>query len=452
MGAPGCGRARVDDVAGEPGLVRAALVVGWFGLWERVLVQRASAGVIIVVGLVLRVVWLALVPTEPAVDFATYHAFAARLASGVSNELLFAAMPLQEVGYPLFLGGVYTLVGVSVVAGRAVNVLLALWLMMAVRRLLLPQGEQVTRTGLMLVALWPANLAMTSLLASENLFLPLMWTGLVFVGAQPLRGGLLLGVAQAVRPTAVVLLLVLTLRREWRWVIALWLGVALAFGGYRVVRRVAGDSVTRGGAAFSLLVGSNRESVGAWNGADHRWFAAKTDELGPEVAAAAARTKALERLTSAPVESVVLMARKFHAQWGNGAVAMTFAMAEPGAPVLAWADAWASLDGPGLHRARTVGWGWSRSRRRHTPAARGERPLRAAVDGGGVAARGRGSAPHEKALTPSWTSYFATVFFPPEASRLGTVTSVHSGSTSAVSPCPKTAPVSMPTAQRDISG
>lgn len=322
-------------------LVVTALVVGWFVLWESVLVQRASAGVIIVVGLVLRVVWLALVPTEPAVDFATYHAFAARLASGVSNEILFAAMPLQEVGYPLFLGGVYTLVGVSVVAGRAVNVLLALWLMMAVRRLLLPQGEQVTRTGLMLVALWPANLAMTSLLASENLFLPLMWTGLVFVGAQPLRGGLLLGVAQAVRPTAVVLLLVLTLRREWRWVIALWLGVALAFGGYRVLRSVAGDSVTRGAAAFSLLVGSNRESLGAWNIADQRWFAAKADEQGPEVAAAAARAKALERLTSAPVEWVVLMARKFHAQWGNGAVAMTFAMAEPGAPVLAWADAWA---------------------------------------------------------------------------------------------------------------
>ncbi|MER2561878.1 MAG: hypothetical protein ABTQ32_14215, partial [Myxococcaceae bacterium] len=162
-------------------LLVAALVVGWFVLWQRVLVQRTSTSVIIVVGLVLRVVWVALVPTEPAVDFATYHAFAANLASGVSNEILFATMPMQEVGYPLFLGGVYTLVGVSVVVGRAVNVLLALWLMMAVRRLLLPQGEQVTRTGLMLVALWPANLAMTSLLASENLFLPLMWTGLVFV-------------------------------------------------------------------------------------------------------------------------------------------------------------------------------------------------------------------------------------------------------------------------------
>lgn len=322
-------------------LLVAALVVGWFVLWQRVLVQRTSTSVIIVVGLVLRVVWVALVPTEPAVDFATYHAFAANLASGVSNEILFATMPMQEVGYPLFLGGVYTLVGVSVVVGRAVNVLLALWLMMAVRRLLLPQGEQVTRTGLMLVALWPANLAMTSLLASENLFLPLMWTGLVFVGAQPLRGGLLLGVAQAVRPTAVVLILVLMLRRQWRWVIALWLGVALAFGSYRVLRSVAGDSVTRGGAAFSLLVGSNRESVGAWNGADHRWFAAKTDELGAEAAAAAARTRALERLTSAPIESVVLMARKFHAQWGHGAVAVTFAMAEPVAPMLAWADAWA---------------------------------------------------------------------------------------------------------------
>ncbi|MBL8935982.1 MAG: hypothetical protein JNM69_15600 [Archangium sp.] len=326
---------------GWSALLAAAIVLAWLYLWQRFLVRRTSTALVIIIGLALRAAWLVLVPTEPNVDFASYHAFATGLASGVSSELLFKALPTQEVGYPLFLGGVYSLVGVSVAAGRAANMLLSLWLLMAVRRLLESQGVVVTRTGVMLVALWPAHIAMSSLLASENLFLPLLWTAVALATAHAFFGGLLLGLAQAVRPTALVMIVALMVRRSWRPLAALSLGLVVGFGGYRLLRSVAGDPVVRGGAAFSALVGSNRESVGAWNAVDHRWYAQKVEELGADAAAAEARTKALGRLTAAPLETVGLMAHKFSAQWGNGSVAVTFAMPAPAAPLLAWSDAWA---------------------------------------------------------------------------------------------------------------
>lgn len=293
----------------------------------------------------MRVTWVLLVPTEPAVDFASYHSFAEGLASGASIDLLLLRLRLQEIGYPLFLAGAYELFGATPVVGRALNVLLALWLFVVIGRLLARSGEEVTRTGLMLTALWPGHIAMSSLLASENLFLPLLWTG----GALMVRGqfvaGLVLGLAQAVRPPALMMIAVVcwVTRRRWREALMVLAGVSLSFGAYRASLFASGDSASRGGAPYSLLMGANQSSGGAWNFADHQSFDLDRALHGASEANSAALSKSLQRLAAAPLDMLVLMARKFRAQWGNAAAPFSFAMAAPATSWLALADAWALL-------------------------------------------------------------------------------------------------------------
>lgn len=325
------------------GLSSLALVVGWLVVWQRWLVHQVAPTAIMLVGLCLRLAWVVLVPTEPAVDFESYHAFAVGLANGTSRHLLFASLPLHELGYPLFLGGVYSLFGATAAVGRAVNVVLALWLLLVTRRLLAPRGEVVTRTGLMLVALWPGHIALSSLLGSENLFLPLLWTGVALAFSLPFTSGVVLGVAQAVRPPALMMTAVViwTMRRQWRLVLAVLVGLLVSFGAYRLVGVAVGDTADRGTVAFSLLMGTNHESRGAWNDADRQQFKVNRFELGPAGASRAAFSTAFSRITAAPLESVLLMVHKFRAQWGDGAVAVTFAMPSASTPWLAFADAWA---------------------------------------------------------------------------------------------------------------
>lgn len=88
-------------------------------------------------------------------------------------------------------------------------------------------------------------------------------------------------------------------------------------------------------------MGTNRSSEGAWNFADHQWFDRKRFEMGFSAASREALSTALGRISADPRAMVLLAAQKFRAQWGNGAVAVTFAIPAAGAPSLALADAWA---------------------------------------------------------------------------------------------------------------
>lgn len=210
-----------------------------------------------------------------------------------------------------------------------------------------------------------------------------------------------------------------TMRRKWREALMVLAGVALTFGAYQVVRLASGDTTSRGGAAYSLLVGTNLGSGGAWNFADYQSFDLDRAMHGASEANRIALTKSFERVRAAPVDMVALMGRKFVAQWGNAAVSFSSAMAAPAASWLAIADAWALLvwllalwsvvATVDLKAVEALALNL-----REPPDPRGKPTLRAAMGARRGAARGRCSAAHENALTPACTSYFASVFFPPE--------------------------------------
>jgi hypothetical protein len=311
-------------------LLAVVLGAGVVALWQTT--RGWTPKTILAVGVALRVGWILVVPTDPGHDFAEYHAFAGRLAEGKLGSALYAPLPLHQLGYPLFLGGVYSTFGASPVVGRWMNVALALWLMLVVhrlaRRLLAPREANL---AVLAVALWPEHIAFTSLLASECLFLPLVWAGVEGALAErwprAVVAGSLLGMAIAVRAPGLIAVLAVAGLCLWqrRFVVcgAVLVGVLSASVALWGVRRLTGDTVARGTLAYSALMGSNEASSGRWNEGDHTWYFQRWF-LGGE-AQAAADTWPL--VASRWLEADVLRhsLKKLEAQWGAGEVGFDFA-------------------------------------------------------------------------------------------------------------------------------
>lgn len=344
-----CAVASFVSIAGRGWASGAAsvLVLAAILAWRRLGPPAVPLSVIVGLGVALRIGWIVAFPTEVELDFASYHRFATQLAAGEHGPLLYAKLLLQEVGYPLVLSGAYVLAGADAGVGRGLNVLFAAWLIVVVYRVLVPAGEKAALSGALMIAVWPSHVALSSVLASENLFLPLVWSG---VGAalqasrrEQVMGGALLGAAHAVRPPAALLLGLLVvgsaLRRRWSSAVVMAVAAVLAFASYLGVRRATGDPFPRGAFGYSVLMGSNVGSVGTWNVADHTWFLTRRTEAGVSAANSEAVALAATRLAESPAAVPALVARKVGLQWGDGAVGVDFALRRlerPGADLERW--------------------------------------------------------------------------------------------------------------------
>ena len=201
-------------------------------------IERYPALAPLLAALLVRLVWIVLVPNEPVSDQVNYHDGAKGIADGVG--FIFAdghANGFWPVGYSGALSLPYALFGASYHVAYAFNLFLGLALVALVDVL----GRQLhgPRTGLLaawFAALYPTFVMYTTVIASENLYLPLLVVVLVLAiesfrptttHGEGARGwllmvlaGLVLGGAILVRPTAlafpaVVLLAGLLLRAGW---------------------------------------------------------------------------------------------------------------------------------------------------------------------------------------------------------------------------------------------
>ena len=159
------------------------------------------------VNMFLRVGLIFLVPVSMTSDAAWYFNRAIGIAAGSGYSEGGLPTAYWPIGYPAFLGLVFWLFGNHVVAAQLANVLLsaaAALLTLALGRIML-QNEASARLAMLLLTLYPNNIAYTSLTLSETLFTAVLLSGTYAyirhgTGLGTLFSGIVFGVAALIKP------------------------------------------------------------------------------------------------------------------------------------------------------------------------------------------------------------------------------------------------------------
>lgn len=280
-----------------------------------------------------RLLALWLLRSEPVSDFQSYWSLAQRFATGLplppeSEARLFVAW-----GWPLLMAPVVHVFGAALWAAKLLNVLLATATLPAIYVLARQVGGvRTAQVASVLFVLWPAEWALTPVLASEH---PALLFALVYLlvltrrvqcratGWELAAGALALGVAVAVRPALGILLplglvFVWAYERGRRRVVGVALLATVFVGsqlGYLALLRTAYGRTPPTVAWWNLMVGLNYDTGGQWNAADAHRFAAHATLAERN---AIARDEIVHRATSQPWRHPQLIRRKVRTLWGDG--------------------------------------------------------------------------------------------------------------------------------------
>ena len=286
---------------------------------------------------ITRAVAIAAIPTPLTTDWGDYHNTAVILASGGGFD---SARP---PGWPLVLSLLYRVAGPDPLAGEIFALLCAvgvgILIYLIARRWL---GDVAAAAGLFLWAVSPGPAAFTAVLASEHLHdvLFLGAFGLALVALERrwvawLGVGVLLGLAQYVRPIGLVLVPAFALLPFLAGVprgraAAAALAMVVAFGvilgpsiawQYQRYGRVSLSTSNFDG--WNLLVGLNVKSGGQYSRDDLALVNAAPNTV--EFRDRSYRL-AIERLTQHPSAVVTLAVPKFETMWGDSTYGATWTL------------------------------------------------------------------------------------------------------------------------------
>lgn len=168
---------------------------------------------IMTVGLILRVIWVSRVDTQPVTDFAWYLQKAVQISQGEGYHHQGVSTAYWPVGWPAALGFFFRLAPATLASAKLLTTLLT-WLAIPLTYLLgrkLFSREESALLGAGIIAIHPHFIAYSSILASEPLFTCLT-LGFFILQVEAVRkplhavlSGLLLGLACFVRPQALLL-------------------------------------------------------------------------------------------------------------------------------------------------------------------------------------------------------------------------------------------------------
>lgn len=307
--------------------------------------------VLAILALVPRLVWILFIQTQPFSDFLHLHNYGISASNGNFKGFVdfYAVFPFK-MSFGLVLAGLYSVFGTDLLVAKLFNVIMSaalVFIVYAGGKIL--YGEKAARISGLLLALWPADIMFTSVIASEHLFL-VLFTGAVvlilrffdkyyFKNYEITNGnlillaiGLLTALAQLIRPMAMLLLPVFAVYvlvfKQYRAGFLSSLGlklksILLVLAAYYIainlinlpVQNITGVDVTRSDSGFNLLVGTNDKADGMFNNEDFSIIARydyDIDRVHNE-----ARKVALERITSEPMKLPGLFFRKTDKLWGN---------------------------------------------------------------------------------------------------------------------------------------
>lgn len=174
--------------------------------------------------LIVRVLWIALIVSEPVSDFAWYYQRGLDISAGRGYAVDGIPTAYWPVGYPAFLGLIFSVFGRSLLVAKLANILLfagILYLSYRIARNLFA-SELTGRLTLLFLAFYPNHIAYSSLLSCESLFLFLFLLGTILImkcGKRLLltaASGLVFGLACLVKSQALFVpaILILFLRPE----------------------------------------------------------------------------------------------------------------------------------------------------------------------------------------------------------------------------------------------
>jgi hypothetical protein len=310
---------------------------------------------VLVLFIVTRLAWVVFVPTLPFSDFSVYYRFARWFSQGQFPAIT-ADLGLRTYawGYPLFLSIFYHFLGTRINLARFINIglgvgsLLALyWLGWKVG------GKKIARSGALLFLLWPAQWMYTGVLASEHLGLMSLLIALNFLVADHsdssvhskdiILASLFITIAFITRSVLIVgllagLLIILITRQAIKLklvqiiilLVAFSLGYGLYMGGLQLVYHATPASTP----AYNLMVGVNYESTGTYNREDADRF---TSYTSLKEANRFAYQVAVGRITSHPLDFIILMVRKISITWKDDFYGAYFSLNQVGQiPLLHW--------------------------------------------------------------------------------------------------------------------
>lgn len=235
---------------------------------------------VLALALIVRVIWLSQVDTQPVTDFDWYYERALAILRGEGYSVNFVPTAYWPVGYPAFLAALFKVVGPSVFAGKVANTVLTLCviaLTWAIGRSQFEDAKVATVAGVIL-AIHPAMVAYSGILASEPLYTTLLLLG-AWLGTKAVRApfsGFAFGLATLVRPQAVVVPVIVALAETAKKLVPFktWvLGLTLTFATLAIVLlpwtirnyRQFGQLVfvsTNGGD--NLWIGNNESATGGY--------------------------------------------------------------------------------------------------------------------------------------------------------------------------------------------
>ena len=277
----------------------------------------------LIVGFLLRLLWILLVDPKPVSDFDWYFAKGIDISLGRGYHEHGAPTAYWPVGYPLFLGGLFSLFGRSLLVARIANILLytgVLALSYGLARRIF-RSERTGRLTLLILTFYPNHIAYSSLVASEILFTFLMLLGIAVLLLAESRfimavlAGVIFGLACLVRPQLlplpVAFVLLLLGKRRLLTLVGVYAALLLVLlpwtlRNYRAFGHFVFVSTNGGG---NLLIGNNPWANGAY--VFRPEFAAIEGTGNEYEQDRRAGSYAIDYMRGHPVETVKVWPRKF---------------------------------------------------------------------------------------------------------------------------------------------
>jgi 4-amino-4-deoxy-L-arabinose transferase-like glycosyltransferase len=299
--------------------------------------------IVVTLAFAVRLCWILVFHPIPVSDFSFYFSCAESIARGYGYAKHGGfATAYFPIGYPFFLAMLFWVFGVSITVAQMANLILSVLSLVLVYRIAreLFRSEVAGRLSLLFLAVYPNNIAYTSLLGVEIIHLFLLLVGMALLlpcfsieekayRVRLLTAGLVFGFATLVKMQtlllpALLLLLYPRFSYEWSGVInrlkkiGILYVVMIAVLSPWVIRNymLYKDIVLSNNDGLNLYMGNSPEANGTWVAIP--WFPVDNNTQDEYKLNQRARREALDYIRTHPLQTLTLMPKKLLALFSHG--------------------------------------------------------------------------------------------------------------------------------------